>query len=77
MILVSGCEGGTGASPVSSVKHAGLPTENRLGRRTANLVLNGLRGKVTLQTDGQLKTGRDVVIAALLGAEEFDSLRAR
>ena len=71
MILVSGGEGGTGASPVSSVKHAGLPTEIGLADVQQTLVLNGLRGKVTLQTDGQLKTGRDVVIAALLGAEEF------
>ncbi|MDD3108756.1 MAG: glutamate synthase-related protein, partial [Alistipes sp.] len=71
MILISGGEGGTGASPVSSVKHAGLPTEIGLSDVQQTLVLNGLRGKVCLQTDGQLKTGRDIVIAALLGAEEF------
>ena len=71
MILISGGEGGTGASPVSSVKHAGLPTEIGLSDVQQTLVINGLRGKVTLQTDGQLKTGRDIVIAAMLGAEEF------
>ena len=71
MILVSGGEGGTGPVRSGSVKHAGLPTEIGLADVQQTLVLNGLRGKVTLQTDGQLKTGRDVVIAALLGAEEF------
>jgi len=67
MILISGHDGGTGASPLSSIKHAGLPWE--LAQQV--LVLNNLRDRVRVQTDGQLKTGRDVVIAALLGAEEF------
>ena len=71
MILISGYDGGTGASPVSSIKHAGVPWELGLAETQQTLVLNGLRSRVRLQTDGQLKTGRDVVIAALLGAEEF------
>jgi glutamate synthase (NADPH) large chain len=71
MILISGAEGGTGASPVSSIRYAGLPWELGLAEAQQTLVVNGLRGKVSLQTDGQLKTGRDVVIAALLGAEEY------
>ena len=71
MILISGCEGGTGASPSSSIKHAGLPVEIGLAETQQTLVLNGLRGQVRLQTDGQLKTGRDIIIAAMLGAEEF------
>jgi glutamate synthase (NADPH) large chain len=71
MILISGCEGGTGASPSSSIKHAGLPVEIGLAETQQTLVMNGLRGQVRLQTDGQLKTGRDIVISALLGAEEF------
>ncbi len=71
LIVVSGAEGGTGASPLSSVRHAGLPLELGLAEVQQTLVLNDLRGKVTLQADGQLKTGRDVVVAALLGAEEF------
>ncbi|MDP4275045.1 MAG: glutamate synthase large subunit, partial [Bacteroidota bacterium] len=71
MILISGAEGGTGASPASSVKYAGLPTELGIADVQQTLVLNNLRGKVRLQTDGQLKTGRDIIIAALLGAEEF------
>ncbi len=70
-ILISGCEGGTGASPISSIKHAGMPMELGISETQQTLVMNGLRGKVTLQTDGQLKTGRDVVIAGLLGGEEF------
>lgn len=70
-ILVSGYEGGTGASPVSSVKHAGVPWELGLAEAQQVLVANGLRGRVVVQADGQLKTGRDVVVAALLGAEEF------
>lgn len=71
MILISGCEGGTGASPSSSIKHAGLPIEIGLAETQQTLVLNGLRGQVRLQTDGQLKTGRDIIISAMLGAEEF------
>lgn len=70
-ITISGYDGGTGASPISSIKHAGLPWELGLAETHQTLVLNGLRGRVRIQTDGQLKTGRDVVIAALLGAEEF------
>ncbi|MFA7043136.1 MAG: glutamate synthase large subunit [Bacteroidales bacterium] len=71
MILISGAEGGTGASPASSIKHAGLPVEIGLAETQQTLVMNGLRGQVRLQTDGQLKTGRDIVISAMLGAEEF------
>ncbi|NCO56917.1 MAG: glutamate synthase large subunit [Nitrospirae bacterium CG18_big_fil_WC_8_21_14_2_50_70_55] len=71
LILVSGYDGGTGASPLSSIKHAGLPWEIGLADTQQTLVLNDLRGRTILQTDGQLRTGRDVVIAALLGAEEF------
>ncbi len=70
-ILISGHDGGTGASPLTSIKHAGLPWELGVAEAHQTLVLNDLRGRVVLQTDGQLKTGRDVVIAALLGAEEF------
>jgi glutamate synthase domain-containing protein 2/glutamate synthase domain-containing protein 1/glutamate synthase domain-containing protein 3 len=70
-ILISGYEGGTGASPLSSIKHAGIPWELGLAETQQVLVKNDLRGRVVLQTDGQLKTGRDVVVAALLGAEEF------
>lgn len=70
-ILISGYDGGTGASPQSSIRHAGLPWEIGLAETHQTLVANGLRGRVRLMTDGQLKTGRDVVIAALLGAEEF------
>lgn len=71
LILISGTEGGTGASPSSSIKHAGLPVEIGLAETQQTLVINNLRGQIKLQTDGQLKTGRDVVISALLGAEEF------
>ncbi|MEI8086310.1 MAG: glutamate synthase large subunit [Paludibacter sp.] len=71
LILISGAEGGTGASPSSSIKHAGLPVEIGLAETQQTLVMNNLRGQVRLQTDGQLKTGRDIVIAALLGAEEY------
>lgn len=71
MILISGAEGGTGASPASSIKYAGLPVEIGLAETQQTLVMNGLRGQVRLQTDGQLKTGRDIVISAMLGAEEF------
>ena len=71
LITISGYEGGTGASPSSSIKHAGLPLELGLAETQQTLVMNNLRRKVILQADGQLKTGRDVVISALLGAEEF------
>ena len=71
VILVSGHDGGTGASPMNSLKHAGAPWELGLAEAQQTLMLNGLRERVVLQVDGQLKTGRDVVIAALLGAEEF------
>jgi glutamate synthase (NADPH/NADH) large chain len=71
MILISGGDGGTGASPLSSIKHAGLPWELGLSEAHQTLVLNSLRSRVKLQTDGQLRTGRDVAIAALLGADEF------
>ncbi len=70
-ILISGDSGGTGASPLTSIKHAGLPWELGIAETHQTLVLNDLRSRVVLQTDGQLKTGRDVVIAALLGAEEY------
>lgn len=71
VILISGHDGGTGASPLTSLKHAGAPWELGLAETQQTLILNGLRDRVVVQTDGQLKTGRDVVIAALLGAEEF------
>ena len=71
VVLVSGHDGGTGASPLTSIKHAGLPWELGLAEAQQTLVLNELRSRVRLQVDGQLKTGRDVVIGALLGAEEF------
>ncbi len=71
LIVISGSEGGTGASPASSIKHAGLPLEIGLAETQQTLVANNLRGAVTLQADGQLKTGRDIVTAALLGAEEY------
>jgi glutamate synthase (ferredoxin) len=71
VILISGYDGGTGASPESSIKQAGLPWELGLAEAHQTLVLNNLRNRVVLETDGQLKTGRDVAIAALLGAEEF------
>lgn len=70
-ILISGDSGGTGASPLSSIKHAGIPWELGLAETQQVLVMNDLRSRVRLQTDGKLQTGRDVVIAALLGAEEF------
>src|SRR5690606_36296964 len=70
-ILIAGDNGGTGASPLTSIKHAGLPWEMGIAETHQVLVLNNLRSRVVLQTDGGLKTGRDVVIAALLGAEEF------
>ncbi|RJG02329.1 glutamate synthase-related protein [Noviherbaspirillum sedimenti] len=70
-VVVAGHDGGTGASPLSSVKHAGSPWELGLAETQQTLVLNGLRGRIRVQTDGQIKTGRDVVIGALLGADEF------
>lgn len=70
-ILISGDSGGTGASPLTSIKHAGLPWELGIAETHQTLVMNDLRSRVRLETDGQLKTGRDVVIAAMLGAEEF------
>jgi len=71
VVLISGHDGGTGASPLTSLKHAGGPWELGLAETQQTLVLNGLRDRIVVQTDGQLKTGRDVMIAALLGAEEF------
>ncbi|TAN62087.1 glutamate synthase large subunit, partial [bacterium] len=71
MILISGGDGGTGASPLSSIKHAGLPWELGISETHQTLVLNDLRSRVRLQTDGQMRTGRDVAIAAILGAEEY------
>ncbi len=71
VILISGYDGGTGASPLTSIKHAGIPWELGLAETQQTLLLNDLRSRVTLEVDGQLKTGRDVVIGALLGAEEF------
>jgi len=71
MILISGHDGGTGASPLSSIKNAGIPWEIGLSETHQVLLMNNLRGKVSLQVDGQLKTARDVVVACLLGAEEF------
>ena len=70
-ILISGHDGGTGASPLSSIRHAGLPWELGLAEAHQTLVRNKLRGRVVLQTDGQMRTGRDLAVAALLGAEEF------
>ncbi len=70
-LLISGSDGGTGASPLTGIKHAGLPWELGLAETHHTLLLNGLRDRVVLQVDGQLKTGRDVIIAALLGAEEY------
>ncbi len=70
-VLVSGFDGGTGASPLSSMKHAGMPWELGLAEVQQTLLVNGLRHRVTVQTDGQIRTGRDVVIAGLLGAERF------
>ncbi|MGD9961235.1 glutamate synthase large subunit [Nocardioides sp.] len=71
VVLISGHDGGTGASPLTSLKHAGGPWELGLAETQQTLLLNGLRDRIVVQADGQLKTGRDVVIAALLGAEEF------
>ena len=71
VVLISGHDGGTGASPLTSLKHAGGPWELGLAETQQTLILNGLRDRIVVQVDGQLKTGRDVVVAALLGAEEF------
>jgi glutamate synthase (ferredoxin) len=71
VVLISGYDGGTGASPLTSIKHAGAPWELGLAETHQTLLLNDLRSRITIETDGQLKTGRDVVVAALLGAEEF------
>ncbi|HXW31545.1 MAG TPA: glutamate synthase large subunit, partial [Acidimicrobiales bacterium] len=71
VVLISGHDGGTGASPLTSIKHAGVPWELGLAETQQTLVRNGLRDRIVVQVDGQLKTGRDVVVAALLGAEEF------
>ena len=71
VVLISGHDGGTGASPLTSLKHAGTPWELGLAETQQTLMLNGLRDRIVVQTDGQLKTGRDVIMAALLGAEEF------
>ncbi len=71
VVLISGHDGGTGASPLTSIKHAGAPWELGLAETQQTLVLNDLRSRIVVEVDGQLKTGRDVVIGALLGAEEF------
>src|SRR5213078_3995623 len=71
VVLISGHDGGTGASPLTSIKHGGVPWELGLAETQQVLVLNKLRDRIVVQVDGQMKTGRDVVIAALLGAEEF------
>ena len=71
VVLISGHDGGTGASPLTSLKHAGVPWELGLAETQQVLLLNDLRDRIVVQVDGQLKTGRDVVVAALLGAEEF------
>ncbi|MSR57923.1 MAG: glutamate synthase large subunit [Planctomycetaceae bacterium] len=71
VVLISGYEGGTGASPLTSIKHAGIPWELGLAETHQTLVIHNLRSRIVVQTDGQIKTGRDVAIAALLGAEEF------
>src|SRR6202034_1462462 len=71
VVLISGHDGGTGASPLTSLRHAGIPWELGLAETQQVLVLNDLRSRIVVQTDGKLQTGRDVTIAALLGAEEF------
>src|SRR5581483_3374898 len=71
VVLISGFDGGTGASPLTSIKHAGIPWELGVAETQQVLVLNNLRSRIVVEADGQLKTGRDVVVAALLGAEEF------
>ena len=75
VVLISGHDGGTGASPLTSINHSGTPLELGLAETQQVLVMNGLRGRVKLQVDGQLKTGRDVVFGALLGAEDSDLAR--
>src|SRR5208282_5243331 len=70
-VTISGFEGGTGASPLTSIKHAGSPWEIGLAETHQTLVLNGLRSRISVQVDGGVRTGRDVVVAALLGADEF------
>src|SRR5262249_56491472 len=70
-VVVAGCEGGAGESPVCSMQHGGRPWELGAGETHQSLVENGMRGRVRLQTDGGMRSGRDVVIAALLGAEEY------
>src|SRR5205823_4385397 len=71
VVLISGHDGGTGAAPLTSIKHAGAPWELGLAETQQTLLRNGLRDRIVVQADGQLKTGRDVMVAALLGAEEF------
>src|SRR5581483_1383067 len=71
VVLISGHDGGTGASPLNSLKHSGVPWELGLAETQQTLMLNGLRDRITVQVDGAMKTGRDVIIAALLGAEEY------
>src|ERR1019366_1259188 len=71
VVLISGHDGGTGASPLSSIKHAGAPWELGLAEKHQTLVLNNLRSRIYVEVDGQMQTGRDVAVAALLGAEEF------
>ena len=71
VVLISGHDGGTGASPLTSIKHAGTPWELGLAETQQTLLLNDLRDRIVVQVDGQLKTGRDVVVAALLGGDEF------
>ena len=71
MVLISGHDGGTGAARLTSIKHAGAPWELGLAETQQTLLLNGLRDRIVVQCDGQMKTGRDIVIAALLGAEEY------
>ena len=70
-VTISGFEGGTGASPLTSIKHAGIPWEIGLAETQQTLVMNRLRSRIAVQVDGGLRTGRDVVIGALLGADEF------
>ncbi len=71
VVLISGCDGGTGASPLSSIRHAGAPWEVGLAETQQTLLLNNLRSRIRVQVDGQIKTGRDVIVGAMLGAEEF------
>jgi len=71
VVLISGHDGGTGAAPLTSLKHAGIPWELGLAETQQTLLLNGLRDRIVVQVDGQMKTGRDVIVGALLGAEEF------